>query len=163
MSVTYLLVHGAWHGGWCYQRVMDKLRIAGCRAYAPTLSGLCERADLLSPKIGLQTHVDEIVDLAIRRNLHEIILCGHSYGGMVISGAAEVLRQRVKAVVYLDALVPEAGRSVLDYAGPGLRAVFDDLLVRGGGRYLAPVPAKEYMLRDDDEVWVDSPVYAASL
>ena len=103
---NFVLVHGAWHGGWCYGRVAVILRSEGHRVYTPTLTGLADRSHLLSADIGLQTHIDDIVNLANWEDLDDIVLCGHSYGGIVITGVVEKLRERVKALVYLDSIVP---------------------------------------------------------
>lgn len=151
---NFILVHGAWHGGWCYQRVADILREKGHRVYAPSLTGLADRSHLLSPNVGLQTHVDDIVNLALWEDLHEIVLCGHSYGGMVITGAVETLQDRVKSLVYLDALVPDAGMSLSDYAT--LIQPSSSSVVIQGGDSIAPVPASEFLVNEADRAWVDA-------
>jgi pimeloyl-ACP methyl ester carboxylesterase len=151
---NFVLVHGAWHGGWCYGRVADILRSSGHRVYTPTLTGLADRSHLFSADIGLQTHVDDIVKLATWEDLDDIILCGHSYGGMVITGAVEQLRDRVKALVYLDALVPDAGRSLSDYTAQ-LQPVASSLVAPSGDS-VAAVPAKDFMVNEQDQAWVDA-------
>ena len=116
---TYLLVHGAWHGGWCWRRVTDILRAEGHTVFTPTLTGLGERAHLARPEIDLETHISDVLGVLDAEELDDVILCGHSYGGMVITGVADRLPGRIKALVYLDAFVPEHGESVIDlYAGP---------------------------------------------
>src|SRR6202790_1992432 len=82
---TFVLVHGAWHGGWCWQKVIPFLEAAGHEVYAPTLTGLAERASELSPDVGLETHIQDVVGLLEEKNLHGVILVGHSYGGKVIT------------------------------------------------------------------------------
>ena len=89
---TYVLVHGAWHGGWCWGRVTPLLRAAGHVVYTPTLTGLGERAHLLSPAIDLGTHVEDVVRVLHYEDLSDVVLVGHSYGGMVITGVAECAR-----------------------------------------------------------------------
>ncbi len=105
-SRTFVLVHGAWHGGWCWRRVADLLRSRGHRVFTPSLTGLGDRAHLFSKDISLQTHVDDILSLVEAEELSDFILVGHSYGGFVISGVADILRERVSQYVYLDASVP---------------------------------------------------------
>ena len=84
-----VLVHGAWHGGWCWREVAERLRSAGHRVFAPTLTGLADRAHLLSRETGLETHILDIVNLLEWEELDDAVLCGHSYGGMVVTGAAD--------------------------------------------------------------------------
>ena len=102
-SRTYVLVHGAWHGGWCWRKVTPLLTAAGHRVYTPTLTGLGERSHLLTPEVGLETHVKDITALFEYEDLRDTILVGHSYGGMVVAGKAPSLVARLSAVVYLDA------------------------------------------------------------
>jgi pimeloyl-ACP methyl ester carboxylesterase len=115
---TYVLVHGGGHGGWCYQRVARLLRSGGHDVYTPTLSGLGERSNLLTPDIDLDLHVRDVVAVLHYEDLRDVILVGHSYGGMVITGAADRAADRVGKVVYLDAANPENGQSLVDVAGP---------------------------------------------
>jgi pimeloyl-ACP methyl ester carboxylesterase len=86
---TFVLVHGAWHGGWCWQRVAKLLRAWGHDVFTPTLTGVCERSHLLAPDIDLTTHIADIANLIKWNELNGVVLVGHSYGGMVISGVAE--------------------------------------------------------------------------
>jgi pimeloyl-ACP methyl ester carboxylesterase len=99
-------VHGAWHGGWCWRRVVDILTTRGHKVFAPSLTGLGDRAHLFSKEISLQTHVDDILSLVDAEELADFILVGHSYGGFVISGVADTLRERVSHYIYLDGSVP---------------------------------------------------------
>ena len=103
---TFVLVHGAWHGGWCWRRVADLLRAHGHAVFAPSLTGLGDRAHLFSKAISLQTHVEDILSLVESEELSDFNLVGHSYGGFVISGVADVLRTRVAHYIYLDGSVP---------------------------------------------------------
>jgi pimeloyl-ACP methyl ester carboxylesterase len=119
---TYVLVHGGGHGGWCYQRVARILRSAGHEAYAPTLTGLAERSHLLRPEIDLGFHIHDIAALLHYEDLRDVILVGHSYGGMVITGAADRAADRVGRLVYLDAATPVNGQSLVDIAGPIIEA-----------------------------------------
>jgi pimeloyl-ACP methyl ester carboxylesterase len=103
---TFVLVHGAWHGGWCWRRAADVLRARGHRVFAPSLTGLGDRAHLFSKDISLQTHVADILAVIETEELSDFVLVGHSYGGFVISGVADTLRERVSRYVYLDGTVP---------------------------------------------------------
>jgi pimeloyl-ACP methyl ester carboxylesterase len=118
MMATYVLVHGGGHGGWCYQKVARLLRAAGHEAYTPTLTGLGERSHLLSPAIDLDSHITDVVALLTFEDLRDVILVGHSYGGMVITGVADRASDRVGTVVSLDAANPVNGQSLVDVAGP---------------------------------------------
>ncbi|MFI7386285.1 alpha/beta fold hydrolase [Streptomyces sp. NPDC049813] len=111
---TYLLVHGAWHSGRSWERVVPLLEAAGHRVYAPSLTGYGDRVDLLGPQVGLDTHVADVVGLITGQDLHDVILVGHSYAGLVISSAANEVPERVAHLVYLDAMVPEDGESAAD-------------------------------------------------
>lgn len=112
----YVLVHGGGHAGWCYQRVARLLRSAGHEVYTPTLTGLSERSHLLSPEIDLDTHITDVVAVLHYEDLHDVILVGHSYGGMVITGIADRASDRIGRLVYLDAANPVNGQSLLDVA-----------------------------------------------
>lgn len=113
---TFVLVHGAWHGGWCWNKLAPILRAAGHQIFTPTLTGLGERAHLLSPEIDLATHVKDIVAVLEYEDLHNVVLVGHSYGGMVIAGVAEAIGSRIAHLVFLDGFLPENGKAVTDYA-----------------------------------------------
>jgi pimeloyl-ACP methyl ester carboxylesterase len=114
---TFVLVHGAWHGGWCWKKVIPLLRERDHEVFAPTLTGLGERAHLRKDSIGLGTHIQDIVNVLDYEDLHDVVLVGHSYGGMVISGAADRVPHRIAHAVYLDAHVPVDGQSVIDILG----------------------------------------------
>jgi pimeloyl-ACP methyl ester carboxylesterase len=114
---TYLLVHGGGHGGWCYQRVARLMRSQGQEVYAPTMTGLGERAHLMSPAIDLDFHITDIVKVLEFEDLRNVILVGHSYGGMVITGVADRATDRIGHLVYLDAATPQNGQSLVDVAG----------------------------------------------
>lgn len=109
---TYVLVHGGGHGGWCYQKVARLLRQAGHEVYSPTLTGLGERAHLLHADIDLDTHIRDIVAVLTFEGLEDVILVGHSYGGMVITGVADRAPERIAELVYLDAAHPRDGESL---------------------------------------------------
>jgi pimeloyl-ACP methyl ester carboxylesterase len=111
---TFVLVHGAWHGGWKWRFVAPILRRAGHDVFTPTLTGLGERAHLARPGIDLDLHVEDVVALLEMEDLREVVLVGHSYGGMVVTGVAERAVERVRRLVYLDAFVPQDGECLLD-------------------------------------------------
>lgn len=115
---AFLLVHGAWHGGWCWRDVAERLRQAGHAVFAPSLTGLGERRHLARPDTDLATHVEDVVSLADMEDLRDFVLVGHSYGGMVVTGAADRLHARIRRLVYLDAFVPQHGKCLLDYVVP---------------------------------------------
>src|SRR3978361_689888 len=112
---TFVLVHGAWHGGWCWRRVADLLEQKGHKVFAPTLSGLCERSPLADAKSSPSTHIADVVNLIRWEGLDDIVLVGHSYGGFVISGVAEKLSVAPPSLVFLDALVPQNGAGTADF------------------------------------------------
>jgi pimeloyl-ACP methyl ester carboxylesterase len=117
---VFVLVHGGGHGGWCYQQVARLLQQQGHIVYAPSLTGLADRAHLLHPGIDLDTHITDIVQLLEYEDLHDAILVGHSYGGMVITGAADRAAARVGHRVYLDAAYPEDNMSLLEHAAASI-------------------------------------------
>ncbi len=115
---TFVLVHGGGHGGWCYQPVTRLLRRAGHEVHAPTLTGLGERAHLVGPHVDLDLHIEDVVAVLHYEDLRDVVLVGHSYGGMVITGVADRSSERIGKLVYLDAANPRNGQSLLDVAGP---------------------------------------------
>lgn len=115
----FLLVHGAWHGGWCWRRVAERLEAAGARVLTPTLTGCGERSHLMGPGIGLDTHIADIVAVIEAEEASGVHLCGHSYGGMVITGVCDRLKDRIASALYLDAAVPMDGQSMITQS-PGI-------------------------------------------
>jgi len=113
---NFVLVHGAWHGGWCWRFVRPLLK--GHAVFTPSLTGLGERKHLARPDINLETHIADVVSLLEMEDLSDVILVGHSYGGMVVTGAADRVPARIARLVYLDAFVPEDGKCLLDYVVP---------------------------------------------
>ncbi|HVX83754.1 MAG TPA: alpha/beta hydrolase [Phycisphaerae bacterium] len=139
---TFVLVHGAWAGGAAWAEVADGLRARGHRVFAPTLTGIGERRHLLSGTINLSTHVQDIVGLIDSEGLSDVILAGHSYGGMVVTGVADRVPHRIRKLAYVDAIVPENGQSMLDVFGPE-RAVriMADAAANGGTAIPCPSPS----------------------
>ncbi|MEJ8571986.1 alpha/beta fold hydrolase [Microbaculum marinum] len=112
-----VLVHGAWHGGWCWNQVAGRLRALGHDVHAPTLTGLCERIHLATPAVCLTTHIDDILNHIRFNELDGIVLVGHSYGGAVITGVASALGSRIRALVYLDAFnIESSGTALFDHS-----------------------------------------------
>jgi pimeloyl-ACP methyl ester carboxylesterase len=153
---NFVLVHGAWHGGWCYGRVAELLRARGHHVFAPTLSGLGERSHQFSPAINLSTHVTDILNLIKWERLDNVVLLGHSYGGMVISGVADRAHDKIAALVYLDALIPHDGQSVFDLAPPEVMKVQLDGAAANGGYAVPPTPALAFEVNEKDRAWVDA-------
>jgi pimeloyl-ACP methyl ester carboxylesterase len=149
---TYVLVHGAWHGGWCWSRVAPLLREANHEVYTPTLTGLGERVHLASPDVDLMTHVTDVVNVIEFEDLRNVVLVGHSYGGQVVTGVAGAIPERIGQLVYLDAFVPSDGQALAEMI-PG----FAD---RYGGDWRINVPAPPMgrfgVLDDNDYAWVKS-------
>jgi pimeloyl-ACP methyl ester carboxylesterase len=144
-KISFVLVHGAWHGGWCWRRVADKLTQMGHRVFTPTLTGVGERSHLLSPEVNLSTHVTDIVNVIRWEELKDVVLCGHSYGGMVVTGVADRMAERIASLVYLDAFVPESGQSMFDLRPRELPR----------GLTMAPIPAEVFKVNERDRVWID--------
>lgn len=121
---TFVLVHGAWGGGWDWWTVDSMLTSRGHRVERVTLTGLGERVHLADPDVNLDTHVTDVVHRILWERLDDVVLMGHSYGGVVVTGAADRVPDRVRRVVYVDAIIPEHGRSTLDVL-PVMRHVLD--------------------------------------
>src|SRR5512140_3425887 len=113
---TYVLVHGAWQGAWCWKKVVPLFQEAGHRVYTPTLTGLAEKANLLTPEVALSTHIQDVVEVIEGQQLRDVILLGHSYSGMVITGAVDRVPERIAHLVYLDAVLPQDGESMASIA-----------------------------------------------
>src|SRR5258708_5496460 len=153
---TFVLVHGAWHGGWCWVRTARSLRAAGHEVRTPTLTGLGDRAHLMSRAVNLETHVDDIVNVFHAEELGDVVLCGHSYGGMVITGAADRVADRIRSLVYLDAFIPEDGQAVLDVQPPERAAMYlEQAREKGAGWLVPPVPAARFKVNEKDQAWGD--------
>ncbi len=154
-SKTFVLVHGAWHGGWCWRRVSDALQRQGHSVFAPTLTGLGERSHLMSKDIVLDTHIADIVNVIKWEDLSGICLVAHSYGGWPASGAIEQVGDRVASVVYLDAFVPEDGQKGFDLASEFSRKAMMEAVARGEIAH-GPPKAEIFRVNEKDRAWVDS-------
>ena len=152
---TFVLVHGAWHGGWCWSRVQARLLAAGHRVFTPTLTGLGERRHLMSSAITLETHVQDICNLMRFERLTDVCLVGHSYAGMVISRVAEEMERDISSFVFLDAFVPENGETPLDLVTPHVQADIRAAIGRGEISRAAPPASYFRLLSSEDVAWVD--------
>ncbi len=155
---VYVLVHGAWHGGWCWKKVKALLEARGHTVFTPTLTGLGERSHLLTPQIDLSTHIEDIVSMLEYEDLYNVILVGHSYAGMVISGVAEKAVNRISHLVYLDAYLPEDGKSIVDYLPiPSLDKIVID---KGDGWRIPPLgKLQDLGITDEQDIeWVKTRV-----
>lgn len=141
---TFVLVHGAWSGGWCYARVAALLRARGHTVFTPTLTGQGERAHLSSGAINLSTHIEDVLGVFHYERLSDVVLAGHSYGGMVITGVADRITEQIKALAYLDAFVPEDGQSLFDINIPANTQRFLDSAGASGGLSVPAPPAAAY-------------------
>ena len=154
MRYTFVLVHGAWHGGWCWKRVAERLRTREHVVYTPTLTGLGERSHLLSPTVGLNTHIADVANVIAWEELDQIVLCGHSYGGMVIAGVAERLAAKIRCIVFLDAFLPRNGEATIDLVPPGFQQSIRERL-QAGEMVLPPRSAEAFAVNEADRAWVD--------
>ena len=154
---NFVLVHGAWHGGWCWKRVAQRLRAAGHGVFAPTLSGLGGRRHLAAPGIGLHTHIADVVGLMEEEELAGAVLCGHSYGGMVITGAAQAVVGRIAALVYLDAFIPKDGDSLESIVGVDNFRKRREIAEKHGEGWWLPAPKAEIwgVESADDRAWIE--------
>jgi pimeloyl-ACP methyl ester carboxylesterase len=128
---TYVLVHGAYGGGWIWRRVADMLAAKGHKVFTPTLSGLGERSHLMSGLVTLDTHITDVVNVIKWENLENIVLVGHSYGGWVVSGVPEQVLPTIGSIVFLDAFMPENGQKGLDLNSPRSREAVLAAVARG--------------------------------
>ena len=150
---TFVLVHGAWHGGWCYRDVAAILRRDGHTVFTPTLTGLGERSHLASATVGLDTHVQDIVNVLLWEELADVVLVGHSYGGMVITGVADQAPDRIAQLVYLDAFVPARdGDSLLTLMEAGVLASIKS--INPDGWSVPPPPPEVFGVAAERRDWV---------
>ena len=135
---TYVLVHGGWHGAWCWKKVVPLFQETGHRLYTPTLTGLGEKAPLLTPEVGLSTHIQDIVQLIEENQLNDVILLGHSYSGMVITGVVDRIPEQIGHLVYLDAVIPHDGESMADVAPLVINRLRQEAHAHGDGWRVNP-------------------------
>lgn len=161
---TFVLVHPAWFGGWCWRAVATALRAAGREVWTPTLTGLGERAHLARPDVDLQTHVEDVVNVLAAEDLREVTLVGSSSAGMVVTGVADAVPERIAEVVYLDAFVPEDGQCLIDLVPPERRPPMEELVSSEGDGWLlprfSPAPWEQFLPQAwqvtdaDDLAWI---------
>lgn len=138
---TFVLLHGAYHGGWCWVRVADRLRTRGHRVFTPTQTGLGERRHLLSPLITLETFIADLTGVLESEELTDVVLVGHSFGGVAITGAADRMAERIRHLVYLDSTILENGEAPFDVLGPEIRSARMQLAQESSGGLSVPPPA----------------------
>jgi pimeloyl-ACP methyl ester carboxylesterase len=151
---SFVLVHGAWHGAWCWRRVSQALQQMGHRVHAVTLTGLGERAHLLSPLITLETHIEDVRQLIETEELSDVVLAVHSYAGMIGTAIADRMGQRLKHLIYVDAVVPKPGES---WSSTQARATQEQRLSAAAACANFSFPPPDPMvfgLRDADHAWV---------
>ena len=141
---TFVLVHGAWSGGWCYFKVAERLRALGHLVFCPTLTGQGERSHLIHSAINLSTHIADVLNVFRFERLTDVVLAGHSYGGMVITGVADRIPQHVASLVYLDAFLPEHGQSLFDINPQQNTRNFIAAAGNAGGLAVPAPPAAAY-------------------
>src|SRR5258706_6570524 len=155
----FVLVHGAWHGAWCWARVLPALRAAEHVVHAVTLTGVGDRAHLLSPSVRLSTHIDDVINLILCEELDQVVLVGHSYGGTVIRGVADRLQQQRpglwQQLVYVDGTAPLPGESWSSTHTPEVIAARVAAAEASGGLSLPPPDSKIWGLDGKDRDWVN--------
>ncbi len=154
---TFVLVHGACHGGWCWTRVATRLRDAGHHVLTPTLTGHGDRVHLLSPDTGLNTFIEDIVATLEMEEVSDAVLVGHSFAGGPITGAADRVPERIAHLVYLDAFLPQDGESVFSFLAPELVAARRRLAkeTSGGLTYPAAPPGSFGVTAPEDVAWLE--------
>ena len=152
---TFVLIHGAWHGGWCWRRVADLLEAKGHKVFAPSFTGNADRSHLLSKAITLDTHVADIVNLFKWEDIIDACLVAHSYGGWPSSEALEQIHDRVSSIVWLDAFKPENGQKGTDFASEFSRKAMEEAIAKGTPGRAAPPPSA-FGVNEKDQEWVKS-------
>lgn len=158
---TFVLVHGAWRGGWIWKRVRNQLEDLGHEVLTPTSTGLADRSHLFSPEVDLETHIADVLNLIRWEELDDIVLCGHSYAGCIVSGVADRIPEKIRALVYLDAFVLQNGQSLHDTLPPEQRAAQISSLI--DGHKVPPIPVEVFNLRGADGAWVTAQATAQPL
>ncbi len=152
--MNFVLVHGAWHGGWCWRDVGTRLRADGHTVFTPTMTGLGERAHLLNAQVGLSTFIDDVCAVIECEELTDVVLVGHSFGGPVISGVADRMPQRLRQLVYLDALIVQNGQSALGILPPQVQEERRQTIDPEGLRMAMPSPDKFGVFAPEQAAWL---------
>ena len=147
---TYVLVHGGYHGGWCWRPVADRLRLRGHTVYTPTLTGLGERSHLASCQPTLQTFIEDVAQVIRCEELSDVILVGHSFAGSVVSALADTTPERLRHLVYLDAQLLLSGESPADRAPPALIESYKERAAQNGGFAIPPADPSYFGITDAD-------------
>ena len=154
---SLVLVHGAFHGGWCWRDVARRMRVAGHDVFTPTQTGLGERRHLMSPNISMETFVLDIANLLLTENLYDVVLVGHSFGGRSVCGVVDRMPERIRRLILIDAGLPLGGLSRLD-AMPeeARRQRLDASRAYDGGISVPPPPARRFDMTDPEQIaWVE--------
>ncbi len=152
--MNFVLVHGAWHGGWCWRDVATQLRGRGHQVFTPTMTGLGERAHLLRSDTGLTTCIDDISAVILAEELDDAVLVGHSFAGPVISGVADRMPERLRQLIYLDAIVVSHGQSALSIFSPEVQRERRRTIDPEGLRIAIPEPAKFGVTDPQQAAWL---------
>lgn len=154
---AFVLVHGSFHGGWCWQKVARFLRQSGHEVYTPTLTGLGERSHLATPQSGLELHIQDIINVIEYEDLYDAVLVGHSYAGLVNTSVAEHIPQRLARLIYLDAIIPHDGQSAFNVI-PGMEEQWAQMATSQSNGWLVPPMSPRAMgiTNPADAAWVES-------
>ncbi len=160
---TFVLATGAWHGAWCYRDTARALRAKGHTVFTPTYTGLGEKAHANNQHITLETHVRDIIGCIESEELTDVVLLGHSYGGMVITSVADRMPEKIKSLVYLDAFVPEHGQGLIDLLRVALDpeprdffiGFFQGSALENNSGMMNPVPAEAFGIKAENCAWVN--------
>jgi pimeloyl-ACP methyl ester carboxylesterase len=140
---AYVLVGGAWLGGWCWDRVADRLRADGHEVYPVTLTGLGDRSHLAAPEVDLDTHIADVVTVIESADRPDVVLFGHSYAGVVVTGVADRIPESISLLGYLDSGPASDGTAYVDFLPPPARELIDQLVEEVGGGWQIPMPSWE--------------------
>jgi pimeloyl-ACP methyl ester carboxylesterase len=152
---NFVLIHGAWHGGWCWTRVAEHLRRRGHVVHAPSMTGMGDRRHLLSRDITFETHVMDFVNTILVERLDDVVLCGHSFGGIVTTAVADRVADRVRGLVFLDAFLARDGQSVFDLSPPWRTAeILEAARLHGDGWTVPPQHFERWVEDPVDRAWV---------
>jgi len=153
---TFVLVHGAWVGSWCWKRVRRALQAQGHDVFTPTLTGVAERSHLSSRQVNLATHILDVENLLRWEELSDVVLCGHSYGGCVIRSVADRVPDRIRALVYLDTCVLEAAETLAQHVPEvQYKQLLEGVNAVGEGWKVFPIPAAVFNVNAGDREWVN--------